>query len=225
MPRYSRRYRRGPRRRTTGGSRSTRRVATRAAKRVFSRMTETKYFDTMSSTAAGVNAFALDDPIFLTGADLGDAENERDGEDITPMSMQIRMTIKQNSGLTGSAPVRVTLVRMRQHSSSTAANLYGSVVYDPGHVAFGNSLLAPYNRNLRSQYEVLYDRRFTLSSDDQGHNVLIRLGRKHLRRITYSTDNGNDGVNQVYMFVRSDQTNPAFAPTFVYWSRMMYKDA
>lgn len=203
------------------GAKGVRRVAAATARRVVASATENKVHDVDGT----FQPEALTVPVFLTQVQAGDTSRTRDGREITPRSLQVRMHLKANFSVNGMTPVRVTFVRVRLQTDSSEASAMDDLVYDSASIATGDTILAPYNRDTRVNYEVLLDRRYVLSPAEGGHNLFFRFGRKQLRRIMYADDTATTvtGTNHVIMFVRSDQTGTA--PSMSYWSRMLYKDA
>ncbi len=190
-----------------------------------SNMLETKAFDVNS----GYTQIATDtnNAQQLLRPPEGSGDFERDGTRISPLFLQVKMHMRQETTpATLSAGLRVVVIRSKARftpvtdSSSDAAG-----VLQLGATAAAE-MLSPYHWNNRNHFTVLFDRTYQLNEASSGPSGRFIFINKKLSGTTIFNDGGvvsEQGQYWLLMYTNRTAAN-ADGPEVALASRIWYKD-
>lgn len=203
-------------------AKQNRKYIAKVALKAVMRQAEGKYKDIRISTTAGsaqTNSWYQED---LGQIARGDSDSDRDGDKITPRSIQMRLRLLFADAYN---VVRVMVLRC----TDTVGGLSSTLPFSPGTIFQHNSttedaLYSPFNHDYRSRFNVLYDRLFTLSTNrNDGLVNIVKRIKLSKKNIEYNGSNTADGRNRLILLVMSDSAAVSH-PSVEGWVRLNYKD-
>lgn len=189
-------------------------------KKVVKGLSETKHDETVTTN----ELVAQDSPLLeiLSNVPLGDADTDREGDMIDPVSLEIRYAIRPTDA-TFAATVRVIVFQWQVDDTDNppavgdilAINTQLGAVNSP-HVASGS----------RKNFRILYDRRHAMTTSNAAHIEpqlgFVRITAKRLARVYF------DGIatkkGQLYLLATSNQLAADDEPVLNAVTQLKFKD-
>lgn len=181
--------------------------AYRLAKKNASRV-ELKFLDTEAATAYDATGSVIQ----VGHPAQGDSQSNRNGDNITPTSLQFRAYGNINASATATQ-IRVIGYIWKQGSSTAATDIIESADIDS---------LKAFDK--RYQSKMLFDKTMTLnavSRPEARMNVRVKIPTKY--RTAFQPGATTYVNNGLYLFIMSDEATNT--PTLNWTARMIYKDA
>lgn len=193
---------------------------------------EHKYKDTQQ---AAVDVSSTPQFIDLSAISQGDSETTRDGDVCKPFKLQFRAQIVRDSGGTTDTwdNVRIILFTWKDDTADNSPSTLSDLLHGSG----TNSHLAlpAVNYSIKSKFNILYDRMFTLTDrnaasirpiDGRGpyRNISVNIYGKRKFAPIYFTSGATTGKNKVYLLVYSTQAAGADNSRIYYQSILHFKD-
>lgn len=177
---------------------------------------ERKHFDHSSSAGTAISWGGEIYP--LTQIGQGDGIGARNGNSVLARSLYFQYALTANTTSVGT-PVRVMLFRDTMNQGDTPAV---SDILTSTYLSTANATLSPLNPNSFPRFQILYDKRTTISQDSRD-TAIFKCYKKMMTHIRFKGVNGTDEwKNALYvLFISNEQTN---YPTMGFVSRVGYYD-
>lgn len=229
MPRYAKRYRKGPIKRRSIGNRSyynnkyawynssnvptMAKYAWKGVKMIRELINVEKKFFDVTTTAMYNTTWLIYN---LSNIPEGDDYNQRQGNSILAQSIFLRSKVTWNPAATGGQSVRMILLvdNDQRGVDPTAAELLE---------APSTNITSPLLHTVSKRFNVLMDKVITLTPVDSTRN--FKIYKKYNRHIKYQATSGADSAcyeGNLYLFISSDQT--ASLPSVEWYHRLRYTD-
>lgn len=193
-------------------------VATRGyVKRVVKGIAEMKYHDNdVSDTSLGYDAFYVRN---LTNIARGDASNNREGDELTPMKLDIRYRLPARAS---NHQVRVMVVQWLEdevNNALTAAKILENSNNTNGVISH------PVTTGDKKNFRILYDRVIAVpstSGDGKAHIAHVIIPSKKMIKVHYADAALKKG--QIFMLATTETIDSATSATFGFQARLYFKD-
>lgn len=199
--------------------RKGRKVATvqkvrKIVKSIVAHNTELKYFDTAAANSVDYAGSFYD----LTALAQGDTDVTRDGDKLTLRKLKAKLSI--SLGDTTNL-FRIVYFRWKQNNISvTPTQSYFSNPYTNNI----NCTYAPQNWDTHDNFQILYDRTFTLNTYTHPQRLItVNLKLSKLPKVAYDAGS-TSGNNHIYLYLVSDSA-AAVHPTVNMINRISFVDS
>jgi len=200
---------------------TVRSIARQEAKKVVAKSIETKSRDSQLAYAA-VDATIGIVNSFTSGMIRGTGDTEYIGQQITPISLDVRWIMDMfASSADNFNSFRVLIIQDKAQGVPTIANIFESS---------GNNRtpLSAIDRLFNETYKIVYDSGTMLVSASGGPSLQkvghIHISGKRLRKIVFNDAVATPESGGLYFIIVSDSTALSH-PLFTYYARLQYKDA
>lgn len=184
-------------------------------KKMIAQPVEVKYYNkvlTVQSILYSGNLYLISD------VPQGIADNDRDGDQLNLTHINLKAEWNASSAATSFNLCRFIVFQWRPQTTPTLNLIL---------TGLGAAIapLAPYTRDTRSMYKILYDKMTVLSiaNSNSVHAFNLRLRKGYNRRLQYQGGT-TVGSNQIYILVVTDDGG-APSPQFSYYSQILYTDS
>lgn len=183
-----------------------------------------------------LSSYDLDDAGFeintlqTTGAStfitLGSAENQRNGDSVKQMAVDIRYNIFLETGVTQDNTNSVRVLLVKDRSTAGAFPVLLGDILDPTGLASGSEIVAPRNKNNLSRFKILYDKTHSLSQGGIA-NVNVHLRKRMSGKTTFSGNTGaiGDLQNNHYWFCAYSDSTANLDPQWNHSITTQFMDA
>lgn len=132
----------------------------------------------------------------LTNIVRGDADTNRDGDRLLPISLRFSYVLY---GETYSSVFRILIFRWKPDSVPTV----GDVLFTTGS---GYAVTCDYQHDQRNQFEILYDKKHTVSNNGGSELVVVTKSLKMAKKQVDYTAGGTSGSNKIWAIAISDRS-------------------
>lgn len=188
------------------------------AKRAVNNAIETKYHDRLDTALLPSDSPSL---LNCTIISTGDSDVTRDGDKITGMDIEVRLSIQQNASATGPTNCRIIYFQWFDFNTSPSS---GDILQ---YVGSGDQMLiSPYNHDKKSQYRILIDRRIELPVIDQDNTIVNYTKKVKLKQTKLEFLGGGTAARWgVWCLYLSDYANASpHKPLMKHVVRLQFKD-
>lgn len=191
------------------GVRTAEQIARRIAHRVVNQGAEHKYHDKQSSTTADFNGLIVD----VSAVAQGDTDITRDGDKLMPTSLEVGFNL---IGETYSGICRLVVFRWKEASIPLVSEIFqGS--------GGAYATIQPFDHDERSRFEVLADKRYSVSNNGGTEIVTTRFRLKLAKKRIEFIGGSTTGRNKIYVIMISDRSLVTSPGTFL-MTRLNYTD-
>lgn len=184
-------------------------IARHEADRMIGRIAESKYWDTQSSTSADFSGLIVD----LSVVPVGTGDLARIGDKISPTSLEVGFNV---IGETFSGIARIVIFRWLDDSTPVPTDIFQAL-------GGGFATVQPFTHDQRSKFNVLSDKRMTVSNNGGSEIVSMRYTLKLAKKnIAYSAGT-TTGRSKIYACLVGDRAVVS-APGHFLMTRLNYKD-
>lgn len=166
------------------------------------------YLDTAQTLTPGTTA-ALG---YLTAIPQGNTENDRDGDAVSLKHLRVSMTLVPNTAA-ASDSFRIIFFRYRGDRGGAAPSVTNIL-------QTSSNIDAPYNRDYRNSYKILYDRKIDCSDQNGVKHLIINKSLNNVACTFTGPLSTNYNENHVwFIFLATENANKA---ALNYWSRVVF---
>lgn len=153
----------------------------------------------------------------------GSGDQQRVGDKVKPVKLDIKGRLLGGSNDTNQ--MRLTIIQWHPNTTTplVAPSISDIYLYT---ASAGMVVNSPFQWDTRTNFTVLYDRRYTLSGsvDADNHQVDYHIVCYPKKSISY-TAGSLEGMNKIFFFATSDYSSGILQPSVRYIYQLTYKDA